>query len=188
MKKLLLLLTSLALTLPGAAQKTNFEGIEIDGTPDEFCALLEAEGFERLEEEDDALMLAGEALGQDECVVLVHSEANLVYALTVGVMECESWDELEDTYFDLRDALEGEYGAPADAAEYFDNLDADASDAAKFAALLSRQGELSAWFSSDDGYVRLSVEIPDGYTPESCFITLYYCNENNAEFEEDGEE
>ena len=185
MKKFALLLLSLVLALPTAAQKTTFEGLELEGSTDDFIAALEEMDFVREAEDDGDPMLTGSVMDYDECVVIVHAADSVVFAVTAGIMECESWEEVEENYFDLREQLEREYGAPADAAEYFEDLPDDADDDTKFEALLARQGELAAWFSSENGYVTLQVEVPDTDEPESCFITLYFCNENNAELAAD---
>ena len=91
-----------------------FKGEQINGTLEYFSQKLERTGFSFLIPEPSGATFYGKFAGYQDCYVLVETNNNIVYRVSVAFPRRHVWDDVSADFEYLKEMLIKKYGTPAD--------------------------------------------------------------------------
>lgn len=96
------------------AEHMLFKGEQINGTLEYFSQKLERKGFSFLIPEPSGATFYGKFAGYQDCYVLVETNNNIVYRVSVAFPRRHVWDDVSADFEYLKEMLIKKYGTPVD--------------------------------------------------------------------------
>lgn len=96
------------------AEHMLFRGEQINGSLEFFTQKMERKGFKYLIPEPSGATFYGKFAGYQDCYVLVETNNNIVYRVSVAFPRRHVWDDLSSDFEYLKEMLVKKYGTPAD--------------------------------------------------------------------------
>lgn len=184
MKKTILLLTFVCITITSFAQESNehlmFKGIPIDGTLNSFVAKLKQKGFTHITTSDGVAMLSGDFAAYKDCTVGAVSLKNkdLVCKVAVIFPSCDTWSALENNYLSLKQMLTKKYGEPSDCVETFQSYSQPKDDGQKMYELKFDRCKYYTIFETEKGNIELQLAHQN---VTECYVVLSYFDAINQQ-------
>lgn len=123
MKKVLLLILSITLTLSAYAQEAHlkFKGIPVDGNYKEFAQKLVQKGFRQIEISEDGVALKGNFMATPDVLVVVYPDPKSKVVSNVSAMidAGDKWPDIENKYRSIVATYTEKYGVPTEHVEEF---------------------------------------------------------------------
>jgi hypothetical protein len=182
-KNIIALVVFLTMNFLGYSQADHilFKGVPVDGTLAEYVSKMEETGFMNLGTEDGTAVLEGDFAGYKGCQIGVSTlkQKDLVYKIGVLFPNKETWSELSNNYFDLKDMLTEKYGKPYNVVEKFDGslLSGSRNDDSKMYDVILDRCKYSSIWKTDKGEIQLII---DHYKSLRCFVRLLYIDKING--------
>jgi hypothetical protein len=181
-KNIIALVVFLTMNFLGYSQADHilFKGVPVDGTLAEYVSKMEEAGFNVLGSEDGTTLLEGDFAGYNNCFVSVATlkQKDLVYKIGVLFPNKETWSELSNNYFDLKDMLIEKYGKPTTVTEKFVGFtDAGSDDNSKMFKVKLDNCKFSAVWKTEKGEIQLII---DHESVSRCFVRLLYIDKING--------
>jgi len=173
----LIALTSFAQT---ESPHLSFKGVPIDGTLNEYVQKMKQKGFDYLGTEDGIAILSGDFAAYKGCTVGVATlkQKDLVSKITVIFPNCETWANLSNNYFSLKEMLTEKYSAPADVIEEFQGYSEPRDDNGRMHEVKMDRCKYVTTFETPKGSIQLSI----GHNSMvSCYVLLSYFDKINGD-------
>ena len=183
MKRLLFTLTIVLIALVSFAQAESphmsFKGVPIDGTLNEYVQKMKQKGFDCIGIEGDITLLRGEFAAYKGCTIRVSTlkHKDLVSKITVVFPKCETWDELSDNYYSLKEMLTEKYGNPAEVIEKFQNNTVPSNGIEGMFLVQTDRCKYVTVFETPKGRIRLSIN----HNKVTCYVLLSYFDKINGD-------
>lgn len=160
------------------SEHLSFKGVPIDGKLSEYVSQMEKRGFKHIGTENNASFLTGNFAGYRNCYIgIVALDEDLVYRVGVKFPDYDTWSNLSDNYFSLKEMLEKKYGKASDVVEKFESYSQPKNDQARmYDVEFDRYKYYSTW-EVKNGMIQLSIE-HDGIS--SCYVMLIYEDKVNG--------
>lgn len=180
MKKLLLLLVALSLSLAVTAQEhLSFKGIPIEGNISTFCQKLQQKGFNPTGQKDNMRLFRGDFTGCMTTVgVTAANNGQEVFSVSVFFDKSESWNTLIDTYNHYKSLYATKYGAPKECIE--NNPSRNNANVFLMRALNQGQVQYTSFFEAPGGQIQISIENCIGVKYEG-FVLIRYRDAQNIQ-------
>lgn len=120
MKKIILFLFAVLLSLSANAQHLKFKDIFIDGEISLFVEKLQGEGFTLEKLNGNIAILKGIFVNKNcEIYVRATPKTNIVYSVTVYLPEETTWSSIKSSYQSFKTSFWAKYGTPTESYEFF---------------------------------------------------------------------
>lgn len=184
MRKIVLLLTLLYMTLASFAQESNehltFKGVPIDGTLNGFVTKMKQKGFVHLGTNDGVAMLSGDFAAYKNCTIGAVSlkDKDLVCKVAVIFPSRDTWSSLESNYQSLKQMLTKKYGEPSDCVETFQSYSQPRDDNSKMHELGMDRCKFYTIFETEKGNIELQIS---HQSFSECYVVLSYYDAINQQ-------
>ncbi len=184
MKKIIILLTFLSITISSFAQESNehlkFKGIPINGTLNSFVAKLKQKGFTHITTSDGVAMLSGDFAAYKDCTIgaVALKNRDLVCKVAVIFSSRETWSSLENNYLSLKQMLTKKYGEPSDCVETFQSHYQPENDNDKMHELKMDRCKYYTIFETEKGSIELRLA---HQSVSECYVVLSYFDAINQQ-------
>lgn len=183
-KKIFSLLFVSTIIVTAFAQKESehltFKGVPIDGTLNEYVALMKQAGFTHIDTQDGTAILQGDFAGFKGCTIGVSTLKATNKVNTIGVIfpEQDDWASIENDYSHLKSMLTEKYGEPSDCVEKFQGYSSPQTDSEKLLSLKLDDCRWYTTYSTSKGDIQLSI---DSQKATSCYVLLRYFDKINTD-------
>lgn len=179
--KHILLTAFFCFTFSICAAQTNhmkFKGIPMEGTLNSFVQKLKDKGFTYIGAQDGMAILKGEFAATKGCTIGVarFEDRDQVNLVAVIFPEEDSWTDITQSYFGLKEMLTEKYGEPESVETFSDHE--PSSDLLKFYALLRDECHYISDFNVENGKIQLTMAKQDY---DSAAVILRYIDKANAD-------
>ena len=141
-----------------AEGRMKFKGIEMKGTPEEFCEQLLTKGFNLIGDYQNVKVLNGDFAGYNNCRVSVVSSDNEVVRVNVTFPERRNWSPLYDDYKSIKKMLTTKYGRPkVDKEEWQGYKGKPNEDKECMHELYMDRAKIFSEFKAENGYIELQI-------------------------------
>lgn len=177
---IIIVMTDFAQVNQDTSKHLSFKGVPIDGTLDEFVLKMENNGFTQISVNDGVAILQGDFALYKSCIVEVSTlkTKDLVAKIAVQFPFSNTWANLSNSYFNLKEMLSEKYGNFSDSSETFQSSYQPESDFLKMSFVKSDKCKYYTMYKTDKGTIRLSIE----HDPLlRSFVKLVYSDKINSE-------
>lgn len=165
-----------------AQQHLSFKGVPIDGTLKEYTNAMIKAGFQyEGTTPNGSSMLTGDFAGYKGCTIGVSTMENLDVVSHIAVLfpDNDTWTAVLSDYESLKSMLTEKYGYPTDSKEIFTGYIGDYHNGLIMHALKDGEYEWYTSFSTELGYIRLSIT--SGIKYHTAAVTLVYFDKINSD-------
>lgn len=174
---LIMVLTTLSLNAQvnqdSIVDKLKFNGVEIDGSIDEFIYKMKTKGFvfDKTEENNVVIML-GEFIGQKCRLYIVPTpKSKIVWKIAIFFGGSDTWESLKKEYESVRDLFSKKYGKPSHDGIFFKDPYYE-GDGCELLALINDKCLCASIYMLKAGAITIQIE-------NTCEVSVSYENRVN---------
>lgn len=183
MKKILFTIMVFLMSMTSFSQTESphlsFKGVPIDGTLNEYVLKMKQKGFVSQGIKDGLALLEGDFAGYKGCTIGVSTlkQKDLVSKIVVIFPKHETWSQLTNNYYNLKEMLMEKYGEPSNVLEKFDGYE-PSDDNSKMNYVKLDQCKYYTTFETEKGTIQLNIG-HESYS--NCFVVLSYFDKINGD-------
>lgn len=183
MKKILFTIMVFLMSMTSFSQTESphlsFKGVPIDGTLNEYVLKMKQKGFVSQGIKDGLALLEGDFAGYKGCTIGVSTlkQKDLVSKIVVIFPKHETWSQLTNNYYNLKEMLMEKYGKPSNVLEKFDGYE-PSDDNSKMNYVKLDQCKYYTTFETEKGTIQLNIG-HESYS--NCFVVLSYFDKINGD-------
>lgn len=176
MKKItLFLIVVLSSIFASSQEHMSFKGIEMSSDGDSFVAQLESQGFEKVQQSDNSILLQGTFANYQKSFVIVlsNSQGN-VYEVVVIFPPQTNWENLNLIYTNIKNNLTKKYGVCSSFSEKWDGRTPE-TDYSRMQMLSLGMCKYKTIWNLQQGDINLLL----GHSPDCCYVELHYVDQKS---------